>query len=256
MSNPNRLISVLQLFDNGNPVLTVDAIAQSLNTSTSTAYRSVRSLVQAGFLDPVTGAGYALGPAFIRYDRVLRQHDPLIKTANPIMTALLTKTDQSATVILCRRFRGCVMCVHQVHGRKPHAPTSYERGVAMPMFLGATSKILLAHLPDRALKTVYLENEQAIRRITKVQTWTDFRRQLKAIREHGYAITDSEIAKGRSAVAAPIMRDDQVVASISLVIANKYLGRRPIEAQAPAVLVAAGKISNRLSNHKPLLTRG
>jgi DNA-binding IclR family transcriptional regulator len=123
------------------------------------------------------------------------------------------------------------------------------------MFLGATSKILLAHLPDRALKTVYLENEQTIRRITKVQTWTDFQRQLKTIRHHGYAITDSEIAKGRSAVAAPIMRDDQVVASISLVIANKSLGRRSIEAQAPAVLVAAGKISNRLSNHEPLLTR-
>jgi DNA-binding IclR family transcriptional regulator len=256
MSNPNRLISVLQLFDNGSPVLTVDSIAQSLNTSTSTAYRSVRSLVQAGFLDPVTGAGYALGPAFIRYDRVLRQHDPLIKTANPVMAELLGKTDQSATVILCRRFRGCVMCVHEVHGSKPHPPTSYERGVAMPMFLGATSKILLAHLPDRLLKTVYLENEQTIRRVTKVETWTDFRRQLKAIRQDGYASTDSEIANDRSAVAAPIIRDDQVVASISLVIANKYLGRRSIEDLAPAVLWAANKICKRLSNHEPLLTRG
>jgi len=255
MSNPNRLISVLELFDSGNSVLTVDAIAQSLNTSTSTAYRTVRSLVQVGFLDPVTGAGYALGPAFIRYDRVLRQHDSLIKTASPIMVELLRKTDQSATVILCRRFRGCVMCVHEVHGSKPHAPTSYERGVAMPMFIGATSKILLAQLPDRALKTVYLQNEQAIRRATNVETWADFRRQLKAIRQYGYAITDSEIAKSRSAVAAPILRDGQVVASISLVIANKALGRRSIEDLAPAVLKAADKISNRVSNHEPLLTR-
>jgi glutaconate CoA-transferase, subunit A len=38
----------------------------------------VRGLVQAGFLDPVTGAGYALGPGFIRYDRILRQNDQLI----------------------------------------------------------------------------------------------------------------------------------------------------------------------------------
>ena len=43
------------------------------------------------------------------------------------------------------------MCVHQVRGDKSRGETSYERGVAMPMFLGATSKVILAQLPDRTL---------------------------------------------------------------------------------------------------------
>jgi DNA-binding IclR family transcriptional regulator len=256
MSSPNRLISVLQLFDNGRPVWTVEALAQALGTSPSTAYRSVRALVQAGFLDPVTGAGYALGPAFIRYDRVLRQNDPLIKVADPIMSDLLADTDQGATVILCRRFRDCVMCVHEVQGSKPHAPTSYERGVAMPMFIGATSKILLAHLPDRTLKSTYLDNEQIIRRVLKIQSWQQFREQLKAIRRSGFALTDSEVAKERIGLAAPIVRDDQVIASISLVIATKVLGRRKAESFSPAVCAAAARISQSLARKRPLVTRG
>ena len=256
MSNPNRLISILQLFDNGHAVRTVEQIAKVLRLSTSTCYRNVRELVQAGFLDPVTGKGYALGPAFIRYDRLLRQNDPLVRIAEPFMAELLDATSHNATVILCRRFRECVMCVHEVQGNKPHAPTSYERGIAMPMFFGATSKIILAYLSDRVLKGIYLENEQSIRRISKIRDWHDFRSQLKEIRTAGYALTDSEVAKGRIGIAAPIVRDDQVIASISLVIARQSLGRFKIENFVPKVRAAAAVISCTLSRETSLVTRG
>jgi DNA-binding IclR family transcriptional regulator len=256
MSRPSRTIAVLQLFDSGRPVWTVEEIAESLRTSVSTAYRTVRDLVQGGFLDPVIGAGYALGPAFIRYDRILRQSDPLIGVADPVMTGLLEQTSQSATVILSRRFRECVMCVHEVQGKKPHAPTSYERGVAMPLFLGATSKLILAYLPDRTLKSTYLANEAAIRKNSEFQAWPDFKSHLKAIRRAGYALTDSEVAKGRIGLAAPIFRDEQIVAGISLVIASKSLHGQKAEDFLPALQAAAKRISQRLSREKPLLTRG
>jgi DNA-binding IclR family transcriptional regulator len=256
MSRPSRPIAALQLFDTGRPVWTVEEIAQSLRISVSTAYRTVRDLVQAGFLDPVVGAGYALGPAFIRYDRILRQSDPLIRVADPIMSDLLERTSQSATVILSRRFRECVMCVHEVQGKKPHAPTSYERGVAMPLFLGATSKLILAYLPDRTLKSAYLANEAAIRKASKFRSWPEFKAHLKGIRRAGYAATDSEVAKGRIGLAAPILRDDQIVAGISLVVASRSLRPHDIDHFLPALLSSAKRISQRFSRERPVLTRG
>jgi DNA-binding IclR family transcriptional regulator len=255
MSRSSRLLSVLQLFDNGRPVWTVEEISRALRTSASTAYRYVRDLVQAGLLDPVTGAGYALGPAFIRYDRLLRQNDPLIQVADPVMAGLLDRTSQSATVILCRRFRDCVMCVHERHGSKPHAPTSYQRGVAMPMFLGATSKVILAHLPDRTLKATYLDNEATIRKVLKTRDWQGFKEQLKEIRRAGFALTDSEVAEGRIGLAAPIARNDQVVASISLVVSTNRVGRRKVETFVPQVLAAAAEISRAASRETPLVSR-
>jgi DNA-binding IclR family transcriptional regulator len=224
--------------------------------SVSTAYRTVRDLVQAGFLDPVAGAGYSLGPAFIRYERILRQSDPLVRVADPIMKDLLDRTSQSATAVLVRRFRECVMCVHERQGEKPHAPTSYERGVAVPLFLGATSKVILAHLPDRTLKCTYLANEAAIRKSLKLETWPEFKASLKAIRRDGYAMTRSEVAKDNVGLAAPILRDDQIVAGISVVIAAKSLHGRKIEQFLPELFAAAKRVARSFAKERPVLTRG
>ncbi len=250
----SRPLAILQLFETGRPVWTVEEISRAMKVSVSTGYRCVRDLVRGGFLDPVEGAGYALGPAFIRYDRLLRQNDPLIRVAGPIMAGLLDDTSQGAAAILCRRFKDCVMCVHEVHGSKPHAPTSYERGVAMPSFLGATSKVLLAHLPDRNLKSMYLANEKVIRSVLKVKGWQEFRDQLREINHAGFAMSQSEVAQGRVGIAAPIIRDDQVIASISLVIAAK-VGNRRVAGFASNVLAAAEEISQSLSPDKPMVSR-
>ena len=252
MSRPHSLIAILQLFEDGRPAWTVEDIGAALNMPTSTTYRHVRALVQAGFLDPVTGAGYALGPGFIRYDRILRQNDELIKIADPVMKALLAQTSQEAIVILCRRFKDCVMCVHEVEGARPHPATSYERGVAMPMFLGATSKVILANLPDRTLKSVYLANEQTIRRVLKVRDWKEFKEQFRSTRRASYALTDSEVSKGRVGLASPIFRGDQIAAGISLV-AMPSGGN--VTAYIPLVIEAAATISKLLSRDSPPVSR-
>lgn len=247
MSRPHHLLAILQLFEDGQFVWTVEEIARALKVSTSSAYRHVRQLVHAGFLDPVTGAGYALGPAVIRYDHILRQNDRLIRLADPVMTDLLERTSQEAAVILCRRFKDCVMCVHEVYGRKPHLSTSYERGVAMPMFLGATSKVILANLPDRTLKGVYLANEKTIRSALKIRDWAEFKERFREIRRAGFALTDSEVAKGRIGLAAPVMRDGQVVAGISLVAVPSSTDRAKVTSYIPRVIEAAARISASLS---------
>ncbi|RAI44922.1 IclR family transcriptional regulator [Rhodoplanes roseus] len=246
MNGPARILAVLQLFETGGPVLTVDSIARGLKLSTSTAYRSVRALVKAGFLDPVAGAGYTLGPAFIRYDRLLRQSDRLSLIADPVMRDLLAVVGERGTIVLCRRFRECVMCVHEVRGREPFAETTYERGVAMPMFVGASSKAVLAFLPDRLLKAAYLANEAEIR-ATGPGTWEAFKAQMREIRRVGYAITDSEVAQGRIGLAAPIFRNGQAIAGISLVVTSSVLGRTRIEAFVPDLRRSAELITQRIS---------
>ena len=248
MSAPDRILSILQLFEDGQPVWTVEEIAGAIQASTSTTYRHVRSLVQAGFLDPVTGAGYTLGPAFIRYDRILRQSDEIIRVARPEMKGLLENTTQRATVILCRRFKDCVMCVHEEHGDEPHARTTYERGVAMPMFLGATSKVILSNLPERSLRTVYLSNENQIRVAAGVRDWPEFKEQIRLIKKAGFAMTDSEVAPGRVGIAAPVSRAGLVVAGISLVLVPNPVQRDLLKAYAASVVNTASRLSSALTD--------
>jgi DNA-binding IclR family transcriptional regulator len=250
----SHLLGILQLFDSNGPVWTVEELAKALGISLRTAYRLVRELTQAGFLDPVAGAGYVLGPAFIRFDRIIRQSDPLIRIAGPGMTWLLQRTSQEAAVILCRRFRDCIICVHLVDGEAAHPAVSYERGVAMSMFLGAPAKVMLAFLPSRALRSIYLRHEDSIRAAGS-DSWPAFKDTLRDIRKAGYAVTESEVGKGRLGIAAPIMRGDQVVAAISLVL-DAASAQRTGNGHFPAeVMRTAAEVSKLLPAENALVAR-
>jgi DNA-binding IclR family transcriptional regulator len=249
----NRLLHILQLFEN-QEVLTVEAIAREMGTSTSSAYRDVQELSQAGFLAPVIGAGYVLGPAFVHFDRLIRTRDPLIRHAAPVMRSLLERTTQRAVTLLSRHYRDQVICIHQEVGLGPDQPrTSYERGVAMPLFNGATSKVILAHLGDRTLERIYLENEAEIRRTTGCDGWKAFRDQLDEIRRAGVSVTRSEVAEGRVGIAAPIFANRQVIAGLSLVVDEPDDAG---ESFRTAVMEAAAAITEALADEDTWVVRG
>ena len=248
----NRILHILQLFE-VRPVWSVEALAREIAVSTSSTYRDVQELCQAGFLAPVVGAGYVLGPAFVQFDRLVRQSDPLIRLAKPRMQALLRDTTQGAVAVLSRRYRDQVMCVHQELGNAPHPLTLYERGVAMPMFSGATSKVILAHQAERTLERIYLENEEAIKGTLHCTSWKTFREQLDEIRRAGVAVTHSEVAQGRVGIAAPIFASGQVIAGLSLVLDEAQCGGQDFSG---AVIGAAKDITAALSHEDPWIVRG
>ena len=171
------------------------------------------------------------------------------------MAELLAQTSQAATVALCRRFKDCVMCVHQVRGEYSSGRISYERGVAMPMFLGATSKVIMAQLPDRLLRGIYLANEKNIREVFPKLDWNKFKTDLREIRRAGFALTESEVAVGRVGLAAPIARNGQVIAGISLIIDSNGWNKKKISKFIPNVTDAAERISKSLSRAIPIISR-
>jgi DNA-binding IclR family transcriptional regulator len=171
------------------------------------------------------------------------------------MAALLDRTSQSYTVALCRRFKDCIMCVHEMRGENFRGQISYERGVAMPMFLGATSKVILAHLPDRMLRGVYLANERAIRKALRTTDWKEFKAQLRGIRRDGFALTEAEVAEGRIGLAAPIAHDGNVVASISLIADTNEWNKDETAGSVSRVIDAAERISQSLTGAKPVVSR-
>lgn len=244
-----RAIEILELFHVEEPVWTIEQIASRLGVSIRTVYRDVRTLRDAGFLDPTASAGYGLGPAFVHFDRLLRQSDVLIGTASGHMRALLEATRQDATVVLCRRYKDCVMCIHQEHGNAPHSAPVYERGVTIPLFAGATSKVVLAHLTGRGLKRIYLEHETEIKAASSGLDWKLFSAQLAQIRADGYALTIAELRAGSVGIASPILLDDQVVGSVGLVFDNSADGSDArYDRLAEQILTCAKSISADLAN--------
>lgn len=247
----SRILRILQLFEEAS-VWTVEAMSRRLEASSSSTYRDVQELTRADFLAPVVGGGYVLGPAFVEFDRLARQGDPLIRLAAPRMRKLLVDTTQHAVVVLGRHYRNRVMCVHQEAGDAPHPTSVFERGVAMPMFRGATSKAILAFLGARALERVYLENEDQLRQAPHGASWKEFRDEFAEIRRTGVAVTRSEIAARRIGIAAPIFTGDRVVGALSLISQQRYYRSGRFEERVKA---AAGEITAALSNERIWVAR-
>lgn len=219
MAGPDRAIAVLKLFTLEQPIWTVERAAGALGVSASSAYRYFAALLDAGLLTDASSNAYTLGPAIIQYDRQIQIADPLLRAAKPVMSDILRFAPSGSTVLLCRIFRETVLCVHQLSAGDRSSQVSYERGRPMPLFRGATSKIILAHLAPRDLRRVYDANPAEVAAAALGRTWDAFRSTMTQMRKAGHAITRAELDAGSVGIAAPILDDSRkVLGSLSYVI--------------------------------------
>lgn len=192
MSSADRLIAILDLFSPKAPTWTPAEAAQAVNTSRASAYRYFQLLQDAGFIEPVAGHRYALGPRIVELDRQIRLADPLVQAAADEMVKLAR--DTGGIALLCRLHKDRVLCIHQERG--PRAPrfVSYERGRAMPLDRGATSKVILAFLPQGKAKA------------------------LQEIRRERLCIAYGEVDPDACGIAVPLEEGSRVVGSLSVVL--------------------------------------
>ncbi len=248
MSTADKLLSALALFTFETPEWTVEAAAEALSVSGSTAYRYFSSLTKAGLLDPTTSGRYLLGPAIIAFDRQLIHWDPLIKIARPALEKLVRRNGGGGIGLLCRRFRQQVMCVHQYHERQPDLAVSYERGRPMGMYRGAASLVILANLAGRARRALYVADSAVIAEAGLGGSWDEFRATLRAIKNEKVCITRGQLDQGMIGISAPIFDAERLVSgSVSIVLAENDADESDVAGAAALVQAAAREIDVGLS---------
>jgi DNA-binding IclR family transcriptional regulator len=242
-SSGDRLLMALALFTIECPQWTVEAAAEKLGVSAQTAYRYFKQLTGTGLITPVAGASYTLGPAIIQMERQIQATDPMLIAARIVMVDLIQHAVEGSTAILCRLFHDRVMCMHQVMSRGPQEPVSYERGRPMPLYRGATAKIILAHLPTRTLKSLFAHDAAAISAAGLGSSFDEFRRALAAIRRAGICITHGEVDHGRTGIGAPIFdRDGAVLGSLSLALPSARADEALIARIASLIALGAREV--------------
>jgi DNA-binding IclR family transcriptional regulator len=244
-SSADRLLAVLQLFTPERPEWTVETAANEIGVSISTAYRYFRSLCRVGLLDPYAGGAYVLGPAIIEFDRQIRIGDPLITVATPVMRRLVAQAGHVGVALLCRVYRKRVMCVHQESEGRSDLAVGYQRGRPMPMFRGASSKIILAHLSSRSARWFALKHQDEIAAAGLGADWDEIKLNLRRMRAAGICITRSEVDRDRVGIAAPVFDPGgKVLGSVGLAVSHADASNQFV-ANASALVAAAGREINR-----------
>jgi len=230
-SSLGRMLSVLDAFSERAPIRTVDSLAATFGYTRATAYRYVGGLCDAGLLTRVAQGAYSLGPRIIELDRQIQRGDPLLTVAAPVMENLL-RPNRGQVVLLCSLFRETVLCVHQA-GHDKALGLSYARGRPMPLFRGATSKVILACLTQRRLTRIYHENQSEIRDAGLGRSREEFLESLKVIRRQGFSLTRAEVDPGVVGVAVPVLGGEHtVIGSLSIVFSE---GRFPQRHAQPLI---------------------
>jgi DNA-binding IclR family transcriptional regulator len=219
MTTSAKVLQVLQLFRDGRTRMRASDVMASLAVSSATAYRYLADLEQAGLVERASSSEYVLGPTVVELDRVIRENDPLIAAASDIMKTLAERT--GGTALLCRLHGRKVMCVHQVRGRAAPHTVSYERGRAMPLFRGATSKVILAHLSASELDAIAATQGRELREAGWPAAPQSLAQELQRVRAaHVYA-TRAEVDAEAMGWAVALHHGKHLLGSLSLVLSRK-----------------------------------
>ncbi len=204
MSKFSRMVDVLDLFSGQNTLLTAEDIATLLQVSRPTAFRYARELTTAGFLANYSGS-YSLGARIITLDYRIRESDPVLRIARPVMREL--STEMSAAVAMCRMYNEEVVNVHQESPAQDGSPI-LGRGRSLPLFRGAASKAMLANLPPAKVRKIYERHasEPEVQAIGR--SWNEFWSSLKKIRQQGFYVSIREVSELTCGIAAPIALPD------------------------------------------------
>ena len=248
-SSLERMLRVLDAIEASNGQVSPEEMLRALGYSRSTLYRYLKILSASGLITSLPNAGFTLGPRVAELDYQMRTRDPLIIASRPVMAELVRQTPGIA--LLCRRYRDKVLCVHQERGTTSFSST-YERGRARPLSRGAASRIILAYLPSRTISRLYQREPKSFKEGRLGDSFTAVKANLKAMRQRGWDVTEGQVTRGVTGIAAPIFDErETILGSLSLTVGRARMAAAETAAIAERVVFCARILTKSIQGQVP-----
>lgn len=174
--------------------------------------------------------------------------DPVYTAGGRPMQQLAARTGHSA--LLCMLYSDAVMCVREeLNAEAPEG--LFSRGQKRPLFAGAASKVILAHLPAHQLRSLFAKHRKTIAAAGLGADWESFRKALRNIRQDGYCITTGEFTAGITGIAAPLFnRTGKVLGSLGIAMSASTADRSQFPELIKAVIKAARDVTDQIRSGK------
>ncbi|WP_107949674.1 IclR family transcriptional regulator [Lysinibacillus parviboronicapiens] len=215
MSSLHKAIKVLKAFTKEEPNLSLTELSKKTGISISSLQRFVSTFVYEGFLhkDERTKR-YQLGHSLLYLGNLVKQESSLIIVAEPILKKLNEDMGESVSMnIIDGLERRCILNYDSTY---PLSTKMYV-GDTSPLYAGASSKTLLAFMPNVEEYVEHMSLEPITDRT--ILSKDLLLEELQQIRSQRFAKSSSERVRGACSVSAPILNaSHQIIASVTLVI--------------------------------------
>lgn len=240
-----RSLRVLETVASRQPV-GVAELARSLDLPKSTVQRSLVTLAEQGWLEPVHGdyVRWSLGPAARRLARASARETTLREAALAPMQALRDATDETIHLAVQDGVRWMVL-IERMDSTQA-VRTFNELGTRTPSYATSTGLSVLAHLPDADLEELFAEPLEVFSSTTVVDA-AELRKELATVRERGYAVNLCRYRPQVAAVGAPIRAAaGRPVGGICISMPDSRFRPDRVEGWGRLVADTAGAIGARL----------
>jgi DNA-binding IclR family transcriptional regulator len=145
----------------------------------------------------------------------------------------------------------------RVESEEPIRYTLFQPGASIPLHAGASSKILMAYLPEKDWDWIIAEEglkRYTVNSIVKIQ---QLKAHLREIHKKGCAFSDQEVDKDVRAVAAPIFNGlGEMIAGLSIAGPVYRINKKKVIQFSRLVIEYAKKISSHLGYPPNISLRG
>ena len=236
-----RCFSILDHLSAPDSPFTLEELTQKTGYNKTTCFRFLKTMRQLGLVEQGKKT-YHLGPKIVSLGLKALKGLSLRQAALPVMQKLREETEETVNLSLLSGteiiFIERVMSDYIVN-------SNINVGDRLPVYCASMGKAILAFMSEeRASAIISQLNFQAKTERTIIAP-TSLKKELKEIRDRGYALNNEELEKGLRAVAAPIIGyTGEAFAAINVAWTTaRRPSKRTFTDFAVKVVVAAEKIS-------------
>src|SRR5262245_37173809 len=237
-----KALELLSAFSFREPRLSLAELAERTGIPRATAFRLLSTLEQSGFLVKVHGA-YQVGIKCFVLGNIVAGGLDLRETAHPHLVSLRDRTRETSQIAILDHFQ--VVYLERVLSPDPAVFMRTRAGAILPAYCTALGKALLAYRPESEVEAWAVKQKFPALTPNTISSAKRLLKELRAIRERGYALDDEEREHGVRCIAAPVRNHTgEVVAAISGAGPRDRMPRELVGSDvAQAVVQAARAIS-------------
>src|SRR5215469_4670614 len=218
----------------------VSAIARALGLPKSSVHRLLAALGQRGLVEQDAHGRYRLGIGLVALAVGLLDREPIVLAARPVLEAAAQSLGETLFLTAAREGEITVLDKVEGPGFLRAAPRIGER---VPLHATAVGRLHLAFAPDEvALPDGPLHGFTPRTRTERAAVL----REVALARRRGWAENREEWIPGLVVVAAPVLADDRLVATVALAAPTVRLAARASAGVAHSLVLAAAQIRDRL----------
>ena len=246
----DKSITILTCLAESQNQLALKELTKITGLKTTTCFRLIKAMETMGLVERDPGSKkYRLGFKVISLGVSALNRLDLRQIALPFMTKLREETGETTNLSILDGTE--IIFIERIQSEHLFN-VNLSVGSRLPVYCTSQGKAILAFLPEDEAEELMEKINFEKRTDKTLVTARSLKKELKAVRNNGFAINYEELEKGLCAIAAPIFNHNAypiAAVNVSYAIA-RYEEPEPIDRFAKKVMDISEKISRSLGYSK------